>query len=271
MKTAEPAYRTREEASAKKPQELYRFWIGETSWTYTSGDVAVDYMGRTYEPAPIERGSVVFNTELEISQLSITIEHAAEPVTKFIVQNPVDLVWVEVLRVFRDQSPLDVGVVFIGQVKNVSVKGLAARATCVGFESYLKQPVPIDRYGPQCNATLFDARCQVDPEDGYKLILASVAIEDGGFTIRHGDLEAADAGFFTMGYLEWGDHKRMIAEHVGERISVRFLIPGLVTGEDVTVYAGCDGGWVTCKEKFNNRPNFRGHPLIPLDNPVMLS
>lgn len=271
MKDVSLEYQAREEASTKKPQELYRFWVGETSWAYTSGDIPVDYMGSTYEPAPIERGSVTFNTDLEVSQLSITIKHAAEPVTQFVAQNPVELVWVEVLRVFRDQSPMDVGVVFIGQVKNVSIKGLAARATCVGFEAFLRQPLPIDRYGPQCNATLFDERCQAEPEAGFRMSLEEITVEDGGFTIRHTDLEAAETGFFALGFVEWGDHKRMITEHTGDLVKIRFLLPGLVTGENVTAYAGCDGNWETCKEKFDNRLNFRGHPLIPLDNPVLWS
>jgi uncharacterized phage protein (TIGR02218 family) len=272
MKTISEEYQSNEEANVKLPQELYHFWVGETHWTYTSGDLELVYNTRTYEPATISRGSVVYNSNLEVSQLAITAHNALEPLIKFFAQNPVELVWVEVLRVFRDQSPIEVGVVFIGQVKTVSVKGLAAAVTCVGFEAYLKQPVPIDRYGPQCNATLFDSRCGVNIADtNFFAVLTGVLVLENGTCIKHANLANYDSHFFSLGYLVWGDYKRMITDHQEDKVYLRFAIPDLITGEEVTVYAGCDGNLLTCKDKFNNINNHRGMPFIPIDNPVLWS
>jgi uncharacterized phage protein (TIGR02218 family) len=272
MKIVSEEYQTREEANTKQPQELYHFWWGESHWTYTSGDSTLTYNARDYEPSPISRGSVVYNSNLEVSQLAITAHNALQPLIKFLAQNPVELIWVEVLRVFRDQSPIEVGVVFIGQVKMVSVKGLAASVTCVGFESYLKQPIPTDRYGPQCNATLFDSRCGMsDLNASFFAVLTDVLVLENGTCIKHADLAGFDSHFFSLGFLVWGNHKRMITDHQDEKVYIRFAIPDLISGETVTVYAGCDGNLLTCKDKFNNMNNHRGMPFIPMDNPVLWS
>lgn len=259
-------YNSQEVGHEKRPVELYHIWWDNTNWYYTSGDVDVVHNGATYKPATIERGSVTYDTKLEVSTLQVTVGRVFNPVIKFIAQNPVEVLWIEVFRAFRDQDPVEVGVVFIGQIKTVSIKGLRARAQCVGFDYYLKQPIPIERYGPQCNWTVFDSRCTKDP--ATFTLQTKVVVSFDGLTLTSSHLAPFGDTFFTRGHLEWHGNRRMITSHIGDTITLRYAIIPLYTDALVNVTAGCNGEIITCRDKFDNVAFFGGHPYIPIDNPV---
>jgi uncharacterized phage protein (TIGR02218 family) len=260
------AYEREELGHEKRPAELYHMWWNDTNWYYTSGDVSVQYDGHTYMPATIERGTVTFDTKLEVSSLEVTFGRVHDPIIKFIAQNPVEVIWIEVFRLFRDQAPVEVGVIFIGQIKKVGIKGLRGRANCVGFDFYLKQPVPIERYGPQCNWTLFDGRCTKD-DTGFKTT-TQVTVSFDKLTFTSSGFGTFGDSFFERGHLVWESNRRMITSHVGNIVVIRYAILDITDGQTVEAFAGCNGEIQTCRDKFDNVPFFGGHPYIPIDNPV---
>lgn len=265
MKSVSSDYIIKEEAFERKPVELYHLWMGTTHWRYTSGDVEVEYGGNPYLPATIKRGQVEYNSNLEVSQLQIQFAHITEPIIDYIAMNPVELVWVEVLKLFRDQTPLEASAVFIGQIKSVSLKGVSAQATCVGFEFFLKQPVPQLRYQAKCNWRLFDSKCG-KTSTGYT-DMTTVSVSEDRLTLTSTAFGARGDDYFAWGYVVFDEYKRLIVEHTGNDIKIRFKIPGVITGSEVTAYAGCDGSVFTCENKFNNLNSFGGFPYMPLDNP----
>ena len=265
MKSVSVDYEIKEESFTRKPVELYHLWMGSTHWRYTSGDINVTYGGYIYSPATMKRGSVEYNSDLQVSQLQIQFAKITEPVIDYIVLNPIELVWVEVLKLFRDQSPLEASVIFIGQIKNVAIKGTSAQATCVGFEYFLKQPIPRLRYQPNCNWQLFDSKC-TKTVTGYT-DTSAITLSADELTLTHADFGVRGDDYFTRGYVVFDQYKRYVVEHTGNDIKIRFKIPGLITGSTVTVYAGCDGSINTCENKFSNLDNFGGFPYMPIDNP----
>ena len=124
MKDVSAEYIAKEEAAKRKPLELYKIWVGSTYWYYTNGDVAVVFDGQTYNPATINRGSSEYNSQLDVNTMKIQFSRVTEPLVQYIAQNPIDITWIEVSRLFRDQSPLEKSVIFIGQIKSVSFRGL---------------------------------------------------------------------------------------------------------------------------------------------------
>ena len=266
MKDHQNSYTSKEEASQKEAYEIYDIWQGSTYWRYTSSDQDQTYGGNSYEAVPIERGSVTYDSNLEVSSLDVTFARSQNPVTEFVVQNPVTVLWIKVTRVFVDEDEVDI--VFIGQIKNVSFKGLTAKANCVGFESYLKQPIPIYRYQQLCNWEVFDSKCSKD-DTAFKTTTNLTEVSNDGLTLTSPDFASVDSNYYTSGKIIFGDDARMITYHVGSIIKVRFRIMYLVPGSEVTVYAGCDRNIETCRDKFDNVINFGGHPHIPLDNPVL--
>ena len=259
-------YNRKEVGHEKRPVELYHLWRGLTHWYYTSGDVSVVYGGQTYTPATIERGTVTFDTKLEVSTLQVTFGRLLDPIIKFVAQNPIDVIWVEVFRAFRDQAPLEVGVIFVGQIQTVAMKGLRGMASCVGFDYYLKQPIPIPRYGPQCNWTLFDESCTLS-NVSFK-VTTNVTVSSDKLTFTSADFGTFGDSFFERGHLEWNGNRRMITSHVGNNVVIRYAILDITNGESVEAFAGCNGEIEVCRDKFDNVPFFGGQPYIPIDNPA---
>lgn len=268
MKTVTDAYIAKEEDSHRKPLELYKIWHGTTYYYHTNGDVAVTFDSQTYTPATIKRTSIQYDSDLDANTLRVQFSRALDPLSKYIASNPVEIVWVEVSRLFRDQSPLEKSVIFFGQIQSTATKGAALKVRCVGFEFFLKQPVPTLRYQPQCNWTVFDTKC-AKSSTGFTVTANSVTVSSEGLEITHANFGTKADHYFKMGDLVWGDYHRLITYHIGTLIKIRYPVEGLVTGENVTVYAGCEGSITMCYEKFDNKDNFGGHPYIPRDNPTL--
>ena len=237
MKTPSDTYTGRELSKERVPVELYRVWIdGGSSWYYTSGDVSFVYNGNTYTLAPIERGKVEWDSNLEVSRLDISAVYLADPVIDFLTVNPVGLVWVEVLKLFRDFTTEAV-VIFIGQIREVTFKGNQASIGCVGFEAYLGQMIPKFRYQSTCNWTLFDSNCQ-KATTGLTLT-TEVDVDDTGLTLESTDLSVYAKNYFKYGKVVFGDSQVLVTWNSGDYLILRQSIPDLVSGDEVVIYAGC--------------------------------
>lgn len=267
MKSVSQEYQDLEQRSVRKPVELYLIWQGSTYYRYTNGDVAITYDGDVYNPGVVMRGVAQYNSNLDSNTLTVKFARNTSPIDDFIEEMPPEPVWIEISRLFRDQPVFEKSIIFIGIVKTVSFKGVEAEATCVGFEYFLKQVIPRIKYQKKCNRTLYSTDCGVI-KASYKASLSSISLSSNGLEITHADLATYDEAHFQLGYLEYGSHKRMIVEHTNNKVIIRYIIPGLVTGENVDVYAGCDRTISACANKFSNDA-FNGFPYLPDDNPAM--
>jgi uncharacterized phage protein (TIGR02218 family) len=127
-----------------------------------------------------------------------------------------------------------------------------------------------------CDADLGDARCGVN--------LTNPAFRETGVVTVAGQREFAASGlsayaanWFAGGRLLWAG-----GANAGLSAAVKsFSTPSLAlweamplpvaVGDAFAVTAGCDKRFATCKSKFNNGLNFRGHPLMPGNDWVMAS
>jgi uncharacterized phage protein (TIGR02218 family) len=270
MKNHTSGYIAIEEGQKKKPIELYHFWRdGGTNWYYTSHNAPIIYDTHTYTPATITRGTAKYDTQFEVSKLTIQFTYISDPVVEYISQNPVELIWVEIRRYFAD-LPTETSVVFIGQIKTVSFDGNVAGVQCVGFEHWLNTRIPRYRWQVSCNNDLFDARCSYGggpTAAAYQINPTITTVEDDGTSLTSTTFSAQANGYYTRGYIKWGDYHRMIVDHTGSVIKIRFSMPGFTAGQSIYAYPGCDKLIGTCIDKFSNQLNFFGHPYIPLDNP----
>lgn len=270
MKDPTQDYIDKEEAAVRKPVELYKIWSGSTYWYYTNGDVAVDFEEAPggYVPATISRGSVEYNSQLDVHTMRIQFSGITDPVIQYIAQNPIDITWIEVSRLFRDQDPLEKSVIFIGQIKSVSFKGVSAEAECVGFEHFLKMGIPLWRYQLTCNHKLFDAGCTLTKAT-YK-VTAAVTLDATETILTAAAFDALADGYFIGGLVEFENERRTIVAHAGSAITINFKMINLVSTDSVDAYPGCDGRIETCRDKFaaSNIDNFLGFPFIPEENPA---
>lgn len=267
MKDASVELIAKEEASERKPTELYKIWCASATWYYTNSDAAIEYDGQTYQPAAITRGSADYNAALEAAVMKVTMSLITVPATQFIAQNPIETVWVEISRIFRDQSPYEKLVVFIGQIKTAAIKGTTAEIDCVSFEFALRMAVPRWRYQINCNHQVFDAACGKS-KAGYK-VSAAIALDAGKTILTAAAFDEYDDGYFVGGLLEYAGETRTIVGHTGASISINYKMINLEDGKTVDAYPGCDGRPETCRDKYDNIIHFFGFPWIPEDNPAM--
>ncbi len=134
-------------------------------------------------------------------------------------------------------------------------------------------------YQGPCDAVVGDRRCGVDLDDPAFRATAMVIGFDDPHRVRVAGLDGFEAGWFGFGLAVWAEGRRQglsdaIVSHdrVGTEDVLAFgvrVADWVVAGDTLTVTAGCDRGWGTCRTKFGNGVNFRGFPHIPGNDYVL--
>ncbi len=266
MKDVSQDYKDNEEADQRKPVELYHIWRdGGIDWYYTSGDIPVTFGGDIYQPAPINRGSVTYDATLDVTTLSITTEALLDPTIQYLAQNPIEILWISVSKLHRDDLT-EGDNVFIGQVKDVSFKGIKGQVNCVGFEHFLKRTIPTWRYQLTCNHTVFDDKCSLEASE--YLTSTAITLNTKQNILTSTDFGLKDDGYFIGGHIIFGVESRTIINHVGDDLTIMYRFIELDTLDTVSAYPGCDGRPETCLDKYNNIANQLAFPFIPIENPA---
>ena len=272
MKSVDGNFNNEEQSFNREPSELYHIWTEDESynWYYTSGDKSVIYDGNTYVPATLKRSILQYDVTLETTSLSFDVGRLENPIMEYLSLGPLRTTWISVMKVHRNSNPISVMVIFIGQIKSVTFKGPQAKVSCVGFEYILRQSLPIYKFQKACNHTLFDDNCSLNPASFETETTITVSAD--GLTLTSSDFGLEDDGYFSRGFIVFdnGGHieKRMITQHSGDDIKLRFKFEDLVSTDTVKTYPGCDQRENTCNDKFSNLDNFLGFIFIPIDNPV---
>ncbi len=176
-----------------------------------------------------------------------------------------DGVWnnaaVDVFRVDWLQPDLSVHV-WSGFIGEVTCDGARFESELVGRKAELERLIG-RVYARQCDADLGGVRCRVDLEQsGYRHETQIAGV------ISDKELELVSAGAFEAGWFVGGQLRAQgaaaarIASMDGVRVRLNQAL-SLEPGEAVTLIAGCDKSWATCRTKFQNGDNFQGFPHLP--------
>lgn len=258
-----------EEGIERQPSEIYHFWCGSNHWYYTSLEERILFMENYYEPTSINRGTVEYRTDLNVSQLTINLGSISQPVIQYIAKNPVDIVWVQVSRLFMDNDDDEAAVIFIGQIKTPSFRGQKSSIDCVGFEHFLMQLIPKERYQPQCNYNVFDDNCGLD-DSGYKLSSITVTVDSTKRILTATEFDGEEDGYWVFGHIEYDSHRRMILLHQNSVITLAYPLWTMPSGGgEVDVWPGCDRSVTMCRDKFDNVSKALAFPDMPFDNPAL--
>ena len=272
MKTMDGNFNNEEESFNREPSELYHIWTEDESynWYYTSGDISISFEGNTYEPATLKRSVVQYDVSFETTTLSLEVGRLEDPIMQYMALNPLKITWISVMKIHRNSNPITAMVIFIGQIKNVTFKGPLGKVSCVGFEYVLKQSIPIGKFQKACNHSVFDSNCTLD-KTSFETS-ATVTVSGEGLILTSTSFGAQADDYFTRGFVVFdnGGHieRRMITQHAGNNIKIRFKFIDLISTDSVKAYPGCDQRETTCNDKFSNLDNFQGFIFIPIDNPV---
>lgn len=167
------------------------------------------------------------------------------------------------------QTPLNSGIVFRkGKVGNIVtfLKSLA-NVELRGLKQAFTQQV-VRTCQVACDADLFDHRCRL-VKAAFTQSSSVIDIPVPRFTLKAAGV-ASDAGHYTFGLLKFttgnnaGFSREIKVDSGGGEFTFIEAFPSdFELGDEFEITPGCDKSLQTCKEKFNNVVNHRGHPYIP--------
>lgn len=257
------------------PIELYAFNVSGTVFRYSSGDEDILFQSHTYTAATVQRGRIEATPDLGKNNIKINVPRTLPFVTLFLASPPTTVVELTITRIHAsDQDP---AITWIGRVVNVSFKDNVAEITASPLSSSLKRPGLRRPYQLDCAHVLYEINsCRVI-QDSF-LIPATLTAVSGNIITSTGFIVSInptfDATWFVGGIVESTTGtlvtRRFVTEHnnaTGE-LTLNLPFEGILAGDTVTAFPGCDRRIATCDGKFANLPNHGGFPYIPEKNPM---
>jgi uncharacterized phage protein (TIGR02218 family) len=259
------------------PVEMFLFQRRETCWQYTSSDAVQVYGNRTYVPRTVSRGAFDRNDEAGSSTVQVRMDRTLKVCTQFLDGSSPTPVSLRIYR--RHRTDAEAIVLFKGVVANAELRGEEIILTCVSPLSADEKPVPRELIMRTCPHVLYGQRCLLNPENWevtggevdsivsgtiYKISgIAGTGFADDDFAA--GVLVKNSTG--QRGFIQ----SSTFSIYANPKHAVRLLQPmvGLVVTDEITLYYGCDRKHSTCRDKFDNIPNFGGFPLHPERNPFI--
>ena len=154
-----------------------------------------------------------------------------------------------------------------GHLGEVSLADQVAKTEFRSLAQALQQTIG-RAYGPDCDATLGDARCKVDLSGFTSTGYVTAVLDTHRIQIS---LSAAADDYFNYGLLTFTDGENAgigyeVKDWDQASQTITLMLPARYTvaaGDQFTVYAGCDKSLATCRDVFDNVINFRGFPDVP--------
>lgn len=252
------------------PTELFLFQQRATCWQYTSADTEIVWGGKTYIPRTVSRGAFDRNDEAGSSTVTVRLDRTLKVSGQFLDGSTPTPVYLTIYR--KHRADAQAIVLFKGTVANAELIGEEIILTCVSPLSAEEKAVPRELIMRTCPHVLYGPRCTLDPTNyGVSSTVTGV----NAATVTVSETGSYASGDFTAGVLVRDDtlQRAFIQGHTyfGGTHTFTLLQPmvGLAVSDDVTFYYGCDRKHSTCRDKFNNMPNFGGFPLHPERNPFI--
>ena len=245
-----------------------------TIYHYTDHDAAIVYDGSTY--TPIDSGSPSNyrqNAALSPANIDFNMVFGSNSGRDAEIRAGLfDYAEMWTFRINWADPSTTSGIVKLayGRLGEVEIKDNEARIELRSLTQLLS--VPIGRiYTPECNASLGDSRCAIVVSSTvYTRTGAISAVTDNRVFTVSGDASGQIDNFFNYGPLTFtaGDNNGLTIQvedyTTANVVTLYESAPyALSTGVTFSAVAGCDRRFLTCKDRFSNKDNFRGFPHIP--------
>lgn len=260
---------------------LFRYGAGASEYyAYTNAEQEIVHSAITYQPIPIDYGSVESSGTLDKKTLTVKTPLLSEVANLWLVSPPTYPVTLVMRRGHLNDPSNEFLVEWSGRVLSCSREGVEAVFSCepistamrrTGLRRHYQYGCPHVLYGPQCNAN--KAAATYTP--------TIIAVENAALTFNDGwagGLEIKALG----GIAEWtGPNGTIVRAIIGvddlTRLRLNGPTTGLESGDTVSISLGCNHRFehngtafvdTDCFTVHNNVPNFGGQPYIPTDNPI---
>lgn len=250
--------------------EFFEFDLGTHLEYYTSNRLKTVAFGRTWLPLPVKRSGFDKNQNPDPQRLRLLMPVRPSFIS-LVTQSGLDKIKLTIIRGFgRDYVNDYRNPWWVGWLKDITVGVTTLSGNLETVEGFFDDPYPKVRHQAGCNNTLFDETCGLNPASFMIVRTVTALASEGRIVTLSGAIPAND--YYTFGQMRKAGSGllwRQITQQAGPSYVLHVPILGLVVGDNVDVLPGCDRNCPTCINKFNNKPNFVGMPLIPVVNPVV--
>jgi len=260
-----------ESGAEGRPIELYLFERKGICWPYTSGDMSHVFQGITYSPQTISRGAFERDEDTASSKLKVRLDRTLKVCAQFINGSTPSPVTLTIYRMHRNDP--DFIVLFKGRVSNAELESEEITLDCQSPLGSAEKSIPRHIIMRTCPHVLYGPRCALDPAN-YAYTGSIYSIVNNIVTVD--TIPNLGADYFNAGVLVHNgtgfkafiqDHRNWVG---GQEFTLLQTPPSYWTVSDaMTAYVGCDRKHTTCRDKFDNIPNFGGFPLHPERDPFV--
>lgn len=258
------------------PERLFLFQMGtDVRWGYLQSSRAYTYLSVEYSPMYVEMGDISQALSESSPTVDIQIDADAAVAQQFVPYMPILPIRVRVYRHHFDDPDDDFKVEMIGEVVSCQFDEEEGKAnlSCRMVASNLDRKVPWPQYQKPCNYALYGAGCRINPDDYKTETTAGSVIEE---RISSADFAAvaalnSDPKWFVNGFVRNRVTKeiRFVIDQEDDVLYLQAPFVGLVTGDLIDAFAGCDRSRETCHTKFDNLDRWLGFGWIPEKNPFV--
>jgi uncharacterized phage protein (TIGR02218 family) len=159
-------------------------------------------------------------------------------------------------------------IMFVGRIAEIDAGRSVATFSVNSHLELLNQNMPRNLYQSGCLNTLYDIGCTLNKSS----FAVSGSVTPGSTqSVINAALSQA-SGVFDMGVITFtsgannGISRTVKTYFQANPSTVSIIVPlpsVPATGDNFTIYPGCDKQQSTCQGKFNNLANFRGFPYVP--------
>lgn len=248
--------------------ELYEFGISGLRHYFTSSAQNYTYSSRTWTAGAIGRSAFSVNTSNDRANIKIAVKRDNPVADLFRVSPPAFPVTVTIRRLHITDN--DARIFWFGRVLGCEWQGLEAILNCEPITASMERNCLRRKTGKNCPHMLYGNKCGLN-----KITYANSAVLSSvvGVQLNATAFSVLPSGILSGGLFEWTNpdgliEPRMIASHTGGNITISYPIDKLTSGQNVTVYRGCNHtlGAGGCAD-FANTDNYGGQPFLPSKNP----
>lgn len=257
-------------AQVNLPLELYEVYLDTGTLYFVQAEDFVTFGTQTYTPIGLQRSPVQTSTELDVDELTVSIDNVALDQSNRIIATDFVGRRMVVRKVFREDlssSSLAI-IVFDGKMDD---PGLGQHRLTLKVRSWLDalhHALPRRVYSTLCNYQLYDTACTVSPFTATNQVTGT-ALGTSTTSLLVSAPVSNSNNYWVIGTLTitTGSNASLGREALtssANAVLVRIPFPYTInSGDQFRLRRGCRKTVVDCKSKFNNYVNFGGYPVTP--------
>lgn len=233
---------------------------------------------QTFAPASITHGPIRREGNFDKSSFNIqALTRDIANVSRYALTGAVPRIQVDVVKVnpgnlVNGSTALwgqDTILTQTGLIATFNFQGFGLSLECVPAPLFSNQEIPRWRFSRICNHQLYGPGCGVNPAGfSYTYAISELYIDAQQIRV----IASLPDGYFRQGvmtHVASGLRIPVFQNYASAGVTAFVVgqwVPDMQVGDVVTIRAGCDHLFATCRDKFSNGANFGGFSQIPSKN-----